>query len=35
MKLYLFIALIDALVVLAYPFVFVSSKIRQFLQFKR
>ena len=35
MKLYLFIALIDALIVLAYPFVFLSSKIRRFLQFKR
>jgi hypothetical protein len=35
MKLYLFIALIDALVVLAYPFVFVSSKLRRFFHFKR
>ena len=35
MKLYLFTTLIDALIVLAYPFVFVSSKIRRFLHFKR
>jgi hypothetical protein len=35
MKLYLFIALIDALILVAYPFVFVFSKIRRFLNFKR
>jgi hypothetical protein len=35
MKLYLYIALIDALILLAYPFVFLFSKIRQFLGFKR
>jgi hypothetical protein len=35
MKLYLYIALIDALILLAYPFVFLFSKVRQFLGFKR
>ena len=35
MKLYLIIALIDALILVAYPFVFIFSKIRQFLGFKR
>jgi hypothetical protein len=35
MKLYLLIALIDALIVLAYPFVFVSAKLRRFFRFKR
>jgi hypothetical protein len=35
MKLYLIIALIDMLILLAYPFIFLFSKIRQFLDFKR
>ena len=35
MKLYLLFALIDTLILLVYPFVFLSSKIRQFLGFKR
>ena len=35
MKLYLFIALIDTLILLAYPFVFLFSKVRQFMGFKR
>lgn len=35
MKLNLFFALIDALILLAYPFVFLSSKIRQIFGFKR
>ena len=35
MKLYLFIALIDALILLAYPFIFLFSKVRRFLHFKR
>jgi hypothetical protein len=35
MKLYLFFALMDALILLAYPFVFLFSKVRQFLGFKR
>ena len=35
MKLYLIFALIDALILLAYPFIFLFSKIRQFIGFKR
>jgi len=35
MKLYLLFALIDALILLAYPFVFLFSKVRQFMGFKR
>ena len=35
MKLYLIFALIDLLIMLAYPFVFLFSKIRQFFGFKR
>jgi hypothetical protein len=35
MKLYLIFALIDALILLAYPFIFLFSKVRQFLGFKR
>jgi len=35
MKLYLLFALMDALTLLAYPFVFLFSKIRHFLGFKR
>ena len=35
MKLYLFFALIDTLILVAYPFVFLFSKIRQFFGFKR
>ncbi len=35
MKLNLLFALIDALILLAYPFVFLFSKIRQFFGFKR
>lgn len=35
MKLYLLFALIDALILLVYPFVFLFSKVRRFLDFKR
>jgi hypothetical protein len=35
MKLYLIIALIDTLILLAYPFIFLFSKVRRFLDFKR
>jgi len=35
MKLYLIFALIDALILLAYPIVYVASKIRQLFGFKR
>ena len=35
MKLYLIFALIDMLIMLAYPFVYLASKIRQFIGFKR
>jgi hypothetical protein len=35
MKLYLFFAVMDALILLVYPFVFLFSKVRQFLGFKR
>ena len=35
MKLYLIFTLMDVLILLAYPFVFIFSKIRRFLGFKR
>jgi hypothetical protein len=35
MKLSLIFALIDVLILLAYPFVFLFSKIRHFFDFKR
>ena len=35
MKLYLLFALIDTLILVAYPFVFLFSKIRQIFGFKR
>ncbi len=35
MKLYLIFMLIDTLILLAYPFVYVASKTRQFMGFKR
>jgi len=35
MKLYLFFILIDVLIVLAYPFIFIASKLRKYLSFKR
>ena len=35
MKLYLIIALIDTLILLAYPFIFLFAKVRRFLDFKR
>ena len=35
MKLNIIFALIDMLILLAYPFVYVMGKIRQFLGFKR
>jgi hypothetical protein len=35
MKLYLFFVLIDLLILLAYPFVFIASKIRKYFGFKR
>jgi hypothetical protein len=34
MKLYLFFVLIDLLIVLAYPFIFVASKVRKYFRFK-
>jgi hypothetical protein len=35
MKLHLFFILIDILILLAYPFIFVASKVRKFFNFKR
>jgi hypothetical protein len=35
MKLYIIFALIDLFILLAYPIVFVSGKVRQLLRFKR
>ena len=35
MKLYVIFALIDLLIVLVYPFVFIASKLRRFFSFKR
>lgn len=35
MKLHIFFALIDLLILLAYPIVFIIAKTRQFLGFKR
>lgn len=35
MKLHLFFILIDLLILLAYPFIFIASKIRKFTNFKR
>jgi len=35
MKLYIIFALIDLLILLAYPFVFPAGKVRQLLGFKR
>jgi len=35
MKLYLFFALIDLMIILAYPVVFILGKLRQILGFKR
>jgi hypothetical protein len=35
MKLYFMFALIDLFTVLAYPFVFISGKVRQLLKIKR
>jgi len=35
MKLYLIFLLIDVFILLAYPFVFISGKVRQLLKFKR
>lgn len=35
MKLYIIFALIDLLILLAYPFVFVMEKVRRLLGFKR
>ncbi len=35
MKLHLFFVLIDLLILLAYPIIFVTAKARQFLGFKR
>jgi len=33
-KLYLFFILIDVLIVLAYPFIFIASKLRKYFSFK-
>ncbi len=35
MKLYIIFALIDVLIVLAYPFLYVASKLRRIFGFKR
>ena len=35
MKLYFLFGLIDLFIILAYPIVFVSGKVRQLLRFKR
>jgi len=35
MKLYMLFVLIDLMILLAYPFVFILAKLRQFLGFKR
>ena len=35
MRLYLIFALIDVLIILAYPFVFLAGKLRQLLKIKR
>jgi len=35
MKLYLFFGLMDLLIILAYPFLFISKKVRQLLKNKR
>jgi len=35
MKLQMIFVLIDILILLAYPFVFIAAKVRQFLHFKR
>jgi len=35
MKLHIIFALIDLLILLAYPFVFISTKVRQLWGFKR
>jgi hypothetical protein len=35
MKLYILFGLIDLLIIVIYPFVFISGKVRQLLQFKR
>ena len=35
MKLYLIFALIDTLILVSYPFVYLASKMRQFMGFKR
>jgi len=34
MKLYIFFFLIDVMVLLAYPFIFVASKVRKYFSFK-
>jgi len=35
MKLYVFFFLIDVLILLAYPFIFIASKVRKIFGFKR
>jgi len=35
MKLHVFFILIDILIVLAYPFIFIASKVRKYIGFKR
>jgi len=35
MKLYVFFFLIDVLILLAYPFIFIASKVRKIFSFKR
>lgn len=34
MKLYMFFILIDVMILLAYPFIFIASKLRKFFGFK-
>jgi len=35
MKLYMFFIMIDVMILLAYPFIFIASKLRKFFDFKR
>lgn len=35
MKLHIFFVLIDLMILLAYPFIFIASKMRRFFDFKR
>ena len=35
MKLYMFFILFDVMILLAYPFIYIASKLRKFFDFKR